>query len=94
MSTVQVRAPKSADEILKAASRLRSGELEKLVTSILALQANRRAPTLPKAETELLLKITNSIPTGLQERYNALIAKRRAQTLAMDDLGITGPGYE
>lgn len=133
MSTVQVKTPVSSDELLIAASQLNLAELEKLVSNIVALQAQRRAPSLPPAETELLLKINQEIPTELQKRYNELIAKRRAVALSndeyeellrltdeieklearriqhlgelasirkvslaklMDDLGISGPGYE
>jgi hypothetical protein len=85
MSTVQAETSVSSDELLKAASRLNLSELEKLVASVIALQAQRRAPSLPKAEAELLLKINQGIPADLQKRYNELIAKRRATTLSPDE---------
>ncbi|MCI0694468.1 STAS/SEC14 domain-containing protein [candidate division KSB1 bacterium] len=133
MPSAQIDRQISSNELLKAASQLSPSELEKLVANIIALQAQRRAPSLPKAEADLLLKINQGIPADLQKRYNELIAKRRAATLSpdeyeellrmtddveklqarrveylaelasirkvslaklMDDLGISGPGYE
>lgn len=133
MPSAQIDRQISSNELLKAASQLSPSELEKLVANIIALQAQRRAPSLPKAEADLLLKINQGIPADLQKRYNELIAKRRAATLSpdeheellrmtddveklqarrveylaelasirkvslaklMDDLGLSGPGYE
>ncbi len=85
MSTAQAETSVSSDELLKAASRLNLSELEKLVANVIALQAQRRAPSLPKAEAELLLKINQGIPADLRKRYNELIAKRRATTLSPDE---------
>jgi hypothetical protein len=85
MSTIQDETSVSSDELLKAASRLNLSELEKLVASVIALQAQRRAPSLPKTEAELLLKINQGIPADLQKRYNELVAKRRATTLSPDE---------
>ena len=41
------------DEVLHGLARLGTQELEQLVEKVIALQAQRRAPGLPKDETEL-----------------------------------------
>lgn len=85
MSAIQISKPTSLDDLLNAASQLSLSELEKLVSRIIALQAQRRAPSLPKIESELLLKINQGIPSDLQKRYNELVAKRRANAIANDE---------
>jgi hypothetical protein len=81
MPTVQVKAQLSSDDLLLAAEQLNPPELEKLVWRIIALQAHRKAPGLSKDESELLLKINQGVPPDLQQRCDALIAKRQSETL-------------
>ena len=57
MATVRIEAELSADGLVKAAEQLSAHDLEEFVRRILALQAQRRAPSLSPAETELILKI-------------------------------------
>ena len=85
MSAIQVSKPTSLDDLLNAASQLSLSELEKLVSRVIALQAQRRAPSLPKAESELLLKINQGIPNDLQKKYTELVAKRRTNTISNDE---------
>jgi hypothetical protein len=42
-------------------------------------------PHLSREESALLLKINQPIPDELQQRYDALIAKRRAETLTPEE---------
>ncbi len=81
MSTVQVKAQFSSDELLQAVKQLSSSELEWLVWQVIALRAQRKAPGLSKDESELLLKINRGMPPDIQERYLELIDKRRSETL-------------
>jgi hypothetical protein len=85
MATLQVKARISTDELLQAAGQLSLSELERFVWRIIALQAQRKAPGLPKDESDLLLKINRGIPAKIQGRYNELIAKRQAETLTADE---------
>lgn len=85
MPSVQTKGQMSSEELLKAARKLSLSELEKFVSQVIALQAQRRAPSLPKAESELLLKINQGIPEDVWKRYNDLITKRRAETLTPDE---------
>jgi len=82
MPAVQTRKKLSSEGLLEAADKLSASELEKFVSQVITLQARRRAPCLPQAESELLLKINQGIPSGLQKQYNQLIAKRRAENLS------------
>jgi len=82
MPAVQINEQISSEELLNAAGKLSASELEKFVSQVITLQARRRAPCLPQAESELFLKINQGIPAGLQKRYNQLIAKRRAESLS------------
>ena len=58
-----------------------SEELDEFVERILFLHAQRSATHLKHTESELLLQINRGIPPELRERYEALLAKRRAETL-------------
>src|SRR5437879_2785457 len=81
MATVRIEAELSSEDLLKAAGQLSPRDLEEFVQRVLALQAQRRAPSLAETETELILKINQGAPAELQARYDELIAKRRAETL-------------
>jgi hypothetical protein len=85
MPIVQVEAQLSTDELLKAADQLSQSELEQFALQVMALRAQRRAPSLPQAEAELLLKINQGVPSEIQRRYDELIGKRRAESLTSDE---------
>ena len=85
MTTVHVEAQVSSDELLKAVGQLSLPELEQFVSQVIALQAQRKAHSLPQAEAELLLKINQGVPPDVQKRYAELMAKRRAVTLTPDE---------
>jgi hypothetical protein len=63
------------DEVLHGLARLGTKELEQFVEKAIALQAQRRAPSLPKNETELLQQINRGLPADIRQRYDALNAK-------------------
>ena len=81
MSTIQVQALLSPDELLRAVGQLSLTELEQFAQEVLALRAQREAPALPRVEGELLLKINQGIPAALQQRYSELVSKRQAGAL-------------
>ena len=81
MSTVRVEAELSPDQLLSAVQQLPPDELERFLGRVLALSAQRKAPSLPKAEADLLLEINKGLPAMLQKRYSELIAKRRLESL-------------
>ena len=56
-------------------------ELEHFVARLLSLKARQDTPRLRKRESELLLEINQGVPTAVQQRYDALIRKRRNNKL-------------
>ena len=85
MPIVRVETQLSTDELLKAVGKLSLPELEQFAFQIIALRARRQAPSLPQAEAKLLLKINRGLSPEIQKRYDDLIAKRRAESLAPDE---------
>ena len=85
MPTIQLSAEVSREDILKAIDQLDEQELDELVSGVLKLRAQRRAPALSKEESELLLRINEGTPPGLRTRYWELIEKRRDETLTPDE---------
>lgn len=85
MPVIQVEAQVPAAELLKAVEQLSQPDLEQFVSQVVALRAKRHAPSLPRVESELLLKINQGVPSDIQKRYNELIAKRQAETLTSDE---------
>lgn len=82
MPTIQI----GTEELLNAASQLPQVELEQFVGRLLSLKARERAPVLSEREAELLGKIYQGLPPGMQPRLNKLIKKRRAYTITPDEL--------
>ncbi len=85
MSTIQVKMQLPFEELLKVVEQLSLAELEKLWSQIVALQARHKAVSLPKDETDLLLKINQGLPLDVQRRYGELIEKRQARTLTTEE---------
>lgn len=71
----------SSDDLLKAVGQLSKSELEHFALQVIALQAQKKAPSLPRSESELLLKINEGFSENFKKRYNELIEKRRAEIL-------------
>jgi L-lysine 2,3-aminomutase len=85
MSTVKVEVQLSSDELLKAVEQLNQTDLERFVSQVIAIQAQRKALNLPQSEAELLIKINQHIPSDIQKYYNKLIAQRDAENLTTDE---------
>ena len=86
MPVMQVQMQLPTDELLKAVAQLNAPELEQFAQQVMRLLAQRRAPVLPRAEADLLLKINRSASTPeMQERCKVLVAKRQTETLTPDE---------
>jgi hypothetical protein len=81
MPTIQTRSQVSLDKLLQDVEQLDTPELERFVSRVLSLRAQRIAPLLPKDEAILLERINQGLTPSLQQRYDELTAKRRAETL-------------
>jgi len=69
------------DEILHGIGNLETHDLEKFMTQVSNLIAQRKAPNLSKEETELLLKINKGLSKTDSEKYISLGAKLQAETI-------------
>jgi len=85
MTTLHIEAQVSCDDLLKAVGQLNPPDLERFVMDVIHLQAVKKAPSLLKSESELLIKINQQIPVAIHQRYAELISKRRAETLNSDE---------
>jgi hypothetical protein len=77
----------STEQIIAAVARLSLPELEHVFAHILALQAKRKAAHVSAAESALLARINQSLPSALRDRIAFLRAKR-------EDESITDAEYE
>jgi hypothetical protein len=85
MPTVEVRSQVSLEELLNGVAQLDTPELEHFISQVLTLRAKRIAPCLLREEAGLLEKINQGSPLDVQQRYNELTARRRAETLTPDE---------
>jgi LAS superfamily LD-carboxypeptidase LdcB len=82
---VQVKAQLSFEELLNVVKLFNSYDLEKFALCVRLMQAQRKAPSIPRRESKLLLKINKKRPYDIQAAYDNLIAKRRAKTLNSEE---------
>ena len=73
------------DEVVHGLAQLGTRELEQFADKVMALQAQRRAPSLPKDETELLQQINCGLPADIRQRYDALNAKLHDETITSEE---------
>ncbi len=87
MPTVQVTSRVEIDfeEVLQGMARLQMQDLERFVDRAIALQAQRRAPSLSRRETELLQKINQGLPTQIRQRYEELNDKLHEETILPEE---------
>lgn len=77
--------PISSEDLLDALQKLETPELERIVSRLIVLKAERTAPHLPQRETELLMKINRGLPNEVSRRYRELIGKRRSASLTSEE---------
>jgi hypothetical protein len=73
------------DEVLQGLARLGTTELEQFTDRVIALQAQRRAPSLPQNETKLLQQINRGLPADIRQRCDALNAKLHDETITTQE---------
>jgi hypothetical protein len=81
MTNIRVEANVTTEQLLHAVQQLPHDELDTFVAQVLAVRAQQAAPHLTQTESELLLRINQPLPAALQEHYNDLVGKRRAEQL-------------
>ncbi len=85
MSMVPLEVQVSTDQLLRAVELMGPKELDVFVARVLSLRAEKETPHLPRNEAALLLKINQPIPQDVQQCYDALIARRRAEALTSQE---------
>jgi hypothetical protein len=76
----------STKKLLEAIAELPQPELDDLVQQVLYLRARRQAPSLDRAESDLLITINQTLTPSLQARFDQLVAKRQAYTISDEEL--------
>jgi len=71
----------SPEQIISAVSRLSLPELEQVFDYVLALQAERKAARLSAAESALLIRINQGLPSELRGRIAVLRARRENEVI-------------
>jgi hypothetical protein len=85
MSTIPIEI--STEQLLQAVERLPADELDAFAARINLLRARREPPRLSEEETALLLQINHAgLDPEQQARFDALVAKRQAETIAAAEL--------
>ncbi len=82
MPTIQIET----EQLLNTALQMPPKELEQFVARLFTLKAKERAPVLSEREAELLGKIYQGLPEGMQQRLNELIEKRQSYAVSPDEL--------
>lgn len=85
MPTVQVKAHINFDELLNMVKQFNSSDLERFTLYLHHIQAQRKAASIPRRESELLLQINQKLPHDIQTAYDNLIAKRQAESLNSEE---------
>jgi hypothetical protein len=98
MTLISVQANMTTEDLFAAIEQLEPADADAVARRLLHLQAYRKAPHLLEREAELLRVIYQEKRPGFRERYDELIAKRRAFTLLPEEqaelLGLTDDSEE
>jgi len=78
---IKIEAQISSLELIQAVEQLSQAELDQFIERVLQFKAQKVASSLKKDESELLIKINQSLPQELEELYLTLIEKRDQETL-------------
>src|SRR5205085_6599374 len=81
MPTIQI----DTEQLLQAALQMPREELEQFVARLFALKTRQETPGLSERETELLMKINQSLPPASGKRMKKLIAKRESGTITENE---------
>lgn len=85
MSVLQIKTELGFNELLNVVEQLDTSELETLIAKVVTLRAKRKKSYCTEQESELLLKINQTLPANTQQRFNDLFSKRQAEQLSLDE---------
>lgn len=78
---IKIEAQISSLDLIQAVEQLSQAELDQFIERVLQFKAQKVASSLKKDESELLIKINQSLPQELEKLYLTLIEKRDQETL-------------
>ncbi len=73
------------DQLLSGVAQLETADLERFAEQVYLLLAQRKVPSLPQTEAELLQQINQGLTEDTQHRYDELRAKLRDETLTPEE---------
>lgn len=87
MTTLQLRSEINIElsDFVRGVSQLETSEIEQLLSKISVILAHRKASSLQDRESELLQKIGEGLPNGVQERYGQLQKKLLSEEITSDE---------
>ena len=85
MPVIQVNADVSSEQLARVVSQLPPIEWERFLSRVCALRPPHAERVLSHEESALLVKINQGVPAETQRRYDALIARRRANSLTPEE---------
>ena len=85
MTTIQLNSEIDIESIMQGMSKLNNSELEKVLSRISIMLAQKKAPSLPKKEAELLLEINQSLDDIMLKRYTSLSQLMREDKLSEEE---------
>lgn len=86
MTMIQMQTQVPLETLLQSLRQLNNGELEQIVERAALLRAQRRAPSLSQAESDLLLKINQGVvPAEVKERCTFLTQKSRQGNITTEE---------
>lgn len=82
MPTLQLVSELDLDQVLDGMAHLELGDLEQFAFAVNHLVAQRKAPSLPKREAELLQQLNRGLPHFVRQRYALLHEKLLEESLS------------
>jgi phosphoglycolate phosphatase-like HAD superfamily hydrolase len=73
------------DQLLSGVAQLETTDLERFAEQVYLLLAQRKVPSLPQSEAELLQQINHGLREATQHRYNELRTKLQAETITPEE---------
>jgi hypothetical protein len=87
MTSVQITSQVNIglDQLLSSIAELETPALEQFVGEVNSLLAQRKAPTSPRREIELLEQINQGLPEETQQRYDTLQIKLQDEVITPEE---------
>lgn len=87
MSTIHIEPDTDIKitQLLESISQLETPELEQFLSSVSLILSHRKEIATETSEVELLQQINQGLPPDIQQRYDKLRAKLRAETLTAEE---------